>query len=116
MKNVPRKPNPGKNPAPASDKRKKWIAGAILAVVVLLFCGWFLMGGDPQVAKVQQMQEELFSTPRDQMTDEDRKAKWEALKAEEEKLSPDQRRDVRREMGKKFEKKMNASAASYFAM
>ncbi len=106
----------GKQPAPENTGRAKKVllAGAVF---LLLLLGWFYMrmGGDPQMEHVREMQQELFAQ-RGQLPPEEWSKKREELRAEEEKLTPEQRVELRKEMGKKFLKKMNSSGAQYLAM
>src|SRR5262249_878375 len=101
--------------APSSDSKRKQrltMAGALL----LLLLGTWHLWPNSQLAMVRQMQQDLFSTPRDALSPEERKEKIDALRTEQEKLSPEERKQLRQDMGKQFQKKMNAEAVKYLAM
>ncbi len=97
----------------AKKRRRKRLA---LAMLLLLVGGGYWSLPSSQMARVRQMQEELANTPRDQLTAEERKQKFEALPTEQEKLTSDERVQLRKEMGKRFQKKMNAEAIKYLSM
>jgi hypothetical protein len=97
----------------SKKKRRRTMAGA--GLLLLLLVAWYLWPGS-QLAKARQMQEELFSASRDQLSPEERKQKLEALRAEREKLSPEERKQLRQDMGKQIQRKVNAEAAKYLAM
>ena len=68
------------------------------------------------MAHVRELQKDLFATPRDKMSADERKEKFDALRAEREKLSEDERNALRKEVGKEFQKKRNAEAIAYMKM
>src|SRR5262245_58138631 len=106
------KTRPGATTKPAAantgskTKRRLALAGVLLLILLMTWYAW------PQsdLDHVRQMREELFATPRDQMSPEERKEKFAALRAEEEKLSAEDRQALRKEMGQRFQKKRNAEA------
>ncbi len=98
--------------ATSKTKRRLTMAGSVL---LLFFIAWFAWPNS-QVDKVRQMQKELFTTPRDQLTPEERKEKFDELRAEREKLSPEERNQLRQEKGKQFQQMMNVEASKYLAM
>jgi uncharacterized membrane protein YgcG len=94
------------------SKRKIAIA---VGIVIVLCAGaaWALMrsGSDPQLENVKQMQAELFK----QGTRPD-PAKLAELRKAEEQLSPAQRQEVRQNGREQFERRMNQTVATYFAL
>ncbi len=115
MRAAPRKAKSGKD-QPARSKRLRQILIGLACLVVLLLGTTYLLWPTSQVDQVRQMQQDLFSTPRDQMSDDERKQKWENVRAEMDKLSPEERIELKKEMGKQFMKKKNEESARYFAM
>jgi len=110
-----RKSAPGKaSPSVDAKKKRRFKIGAAL-LMVLVVAAWFFWPSS-QVAAVRQMQAELFSADPSAMSPEERKEKFAALRAEQEKLSDEERNALRKEMGKLFQKKRNAEAAKYLAM
>jgi hypothetical protein len=109
----PGKRKPGaKEPAlPFSKNRKKQAIVGSLCLAILLFSTWYLWP-QSQMDKVRAMQEKLYSMPkeqRDQMSDEERRAQFNALRAAEDKLTGVQLKQLREEWMQKFkEKKANA--------
>ncbi len=115
VKPVPGKTAPGKI-APAADtkrKQRRYRIGVALLLVLVLAIWYFRPNA--QVAKVRQLQNELFGASS-QLSADEKKQKFEALRAESEKLSPADRKEVRKEMDKHFQSKMNAEAVQYLAM
>jgi hypothetical protein len=98
--------------APSKTKRRLTVAGSLLLLLLIAWFAW----PNSQVDKVRKMQQELFATPRDQLTPEERKEKFDELRAEREKLSPEERNQLRQEKGKQFQQKMNEYASKYLAM
>jgi hypothetical protein len=103
---------------PVNPARKKQVIAASIGLLLLLLLGasYLYLRGDPQLARVKELQDEMFNTPRDKMTDEERRAKWGEMREEEKKLSPEQREQLHAGIRKRFEQKMNTSGARYFAM
>lgn len=89
-------------------------AAVVIAVVAVLWL-WY-SGPSRQMQTVRAMQQELFSAPRDALPPEERKEKFEALRAERDKLSDEEKRDLRKEMGEQFLAKRNAEAVAYLHM
>jgi hypothetical protein len=110
-----RKAASAKSGAKTDSKTKRnllILAGVLLLILLAAWYAW------PQsdVDRVREMRNELFSTPRDQMSPDERKEKFAALRAEEEKLSPEDRQALRMEMAQRFQKKRNAEAVKYLQM
>ncbi len=94
---------------------KRWLlafAGLLLLITLAAWYAW------PQsdMDRVRQMRDELFATPREQMAPEERQEKFAALRAEQEKLSAEERQALRKEMGQRFQQKRNAEAVKYLSM
>jgi hypothetical protein len=115
MKPIVKKPLIDKKVKPDAGNKKRLILAAAGLLLVLLLGAWYLsVGEDPQIALVKELQRELF-TNKD-LPAEERKQKWEQVRAEEAKLSAEQKVTLRKEMSSQFMAKMNAQAAQYFAM
>ena len=115
VKPGPGKPAPGKI-APSSDakrKQRRYRIG-VAALLVLVLAIWYFRP-NAQAAKVRQLQSDLFAASS-QLTADQKKQKFEALRAESEKLSPADRKEVRKDMEKQFQTKMNSEAVQYLAM
>ena len=109
------KPAPGKI-APSSDakrKQRRYRIG-VAALLVLVLAIWYFRP-NAQAAKVRQLQNDLFAASS-QLTADQKKQKFDALRAESEKLSPADRKEVRKDMEKQFQTKMNSEAVQYLAM
>ncbi len=94
------------------SKNKK----TVLALSILLGLGtmaWALLpaGPDPQLVKVQQLQQKLFD-PDAKIPDEDRRKAFGELRQEAEKLTPEQRESLMRE--NPFAKRMQQTVVGYF--
>ena len=94
------------------SKNKK----TVLALAILLGLGamaWALLpaGPDPQLVKVQQLQEKLFD-PDAKIPDEDRRKAFGEFRQEAEKLTPEQRESLMRE--NPFAKRMQQTVVDYF--
>ena len=113
---VPPKLLAAKAAADAEAKKKQRIYRAGAAAFLLLLLGLWYMRPNAQVAKVKQMQQELFGPSASQLSPDEKKQKMDALRAESEKLSPEARKEVRKEMGQQFQSKANAEAVHYLAM
>ena len=92
------------------SKNKK----TVLALAILLGLGtmaWALLpaGPDPQLVKVQQLQEKLFD-PDAKIPDEDRRKAFGELRQEVEKLTPEQRESLENP----FAKRMQQTVVGYF--
>ena len=101
--------------APGTSSKTKQRLAMVGSALLLLLITWFAWPNS-QVGKVRQMQQELFSTPRDQLSAEERKQKFDDLRAERDKLSPEEIKQLRQEKGKLFQQKMNEQATKYLAM
>jgi len=102
--------------SPSTDaKKKRRLKVGAGVLLLLLVAGWFFWPSS-QVAAVRQMQEELFAADLSKTSAEERKEKLAALRAEQEKLSPEERDALRKERGKLFQKKRNADAVRYLAL
>jgi hypothetical protein len=94
------------------SKNKKTVL-ALLIVVGLAGVVWAMLppGPDPQMVKVQQLQEKLFN-PDGKLSDEERRAAFGELRQEADKLSEDQRMSLMRE--NPMAKRMQQTVVSYF--
>jgi len=91
-------------------KKKLWVL--VLLVILVSGAAWaFWPRTDPQLAKVQQMQQQLFneSTP----PDERRKA-FQEFREEMEKLTPDQRDKMMRDNPPPFMRQMRQNVRDFF--
>jgi hypothetical protein len=82
----------------------------IATVAVLLLLLWWLWPNN-QMARVQAIQREMAEAG-DSLTPEQRREKGQQLRAEMDKLSPQQRAQLRND----FQKRMEERMAAYFAM
>ena len=98
-----------------SSKTKRWLL-AFAGLLLLIFLAAWYAWPESDVDRVRHMRDELFATPRDQMSPEERQEKFAALRAEQEKLSPEERQALRKEMAQRFQKKRNAEAVKYLSM
>jgi hypothetical protein len=113
LRTAPGKPVAGaESSTNAKSKRRR----ALAALLLLLLLGAWILWPNSQKDRVLQMQQELFAMPRDEASAEERKAKFEALRAEREKLSPAERDELRNAVRRQMQKKMNAEAVKYLAM
>lgn len=85
----------------------------VIALVLLMIGGgaaWAFLpsGPDPQLVKVQQLQQKLFS-PDSKLTDAERREGFSELRQEAEKLTPEQQGQLMREnpMAKRFQQTIN---------
>ena len=93
-------------------KRIVWTV-ILLMLVGAVYWAWRAWRVDPQVKKVQEMQAALFAegTPPEQ-----RRANFAAFRTEMEKLTPQQREQIGRQMRQQFETRMDQRLGEYFAM
>jgi hypothetical protein len=107
-----RTPN-GKS-APSADIKRNWgrykISAAVAGVLLLTWYCW----PNAQMAKVKQMQQELFAAEK--LSPDEKKQKFEALRSEQKKLSPAEQKEVRKDMGEMFQQKTNAEAVKYLTL
>jgi hypothetical protein len=101
--------------ADSTGRGKRYGIVGLISLLLLLLVAWWLWPND-QVDKVRKMQEELFGQDRGSLSPEERKEKMDALRAERDKLSDDERAALKKEMGKAFMKKQNVQAIKYFGM
>src|SRR5262245_33170414 len=90
--------------------RKRW-----LAAVLLLLAGAGIVWAcwpDGRLAKAKALQKELFGPGAKSLPPEQRKQKWQELRAVQKQLSPAQRE----ELGAEMRKKRQAEMARYFKM
>jgi hypothetical protein len=92
--------------------RKQVLTAAAVLAVLLVFLGLWLFRPDPQVAKVQALQRELFGEAGRKLDPAERRQRWQAFNAERQKLTPGQRRDL----GAEFRKRRQAEAERYFKL
>jgi hypothetical protein len=112
----PRKSATAKDTAQSTGSKTKRRLVALGGLVLLIVLAAWYVWPESELARARQMRDELFAMPREQMSPEERKEKFAALRAEEEKLSPEERQALRREMGQRFQKKRNAEAVKYLSM
>jgi hypothetical protein len=93
----------------------QWHRYLLAAGIVSLVLAW-LLWPTSQIAKVRQMQQELFSAPRDEMSPEERKQRFEELRAERDKLTDAERDELRKDRSRQMQQKLNAEGAKYFSM
>ncbi len=93
--------------------RNKKTVVALLILAAFGGLAWALLPPrpDPQMVKVQQLQERLFD-PNTKMADEDRRQAFGELRKETEKLSSDQRDELMRD--NPFAQRMRQRVADYF--
>lgn len=95
--------------------KKKWVLAALVAVVALGGLAWALMpaGSDPQVARVAELQEKLFSE-NSQVPREGRRKAFEEFRTEMEKLTPEQRDQLMRDHPPQFARQMEKNIVAFF--
>jgi hypothetical protein len=101
--------------AAASTRSSRKLQIGIGTALVLMLSVWWLRA-DPRIAKVREMRNELFAKSDKPMSAEEKKERFAALRAEEEKLSPDARKELRKEMGEQMQEKRSAEAVAYLSM
>lgn len=91
---------------------KAWIwTTGIVSLVIALFATWWLWPRkDPQIAKVEALQEQLFAVDS-KVPPEKRRELFRALREEAEKLPEDQREGI---MEAGFERRMEEQLSKYF--
>lgn len=117
MKPLPAKGKKGQK-APMDPAKRKRLQQAIIigsSLLLLLILGTYMLWPESQVDRVRRMQQDLFAN-RDGLSDEERRQRFEELRAEEDKLTGEQRGELRKAMFKEFQKKNDARGAAYFAM
>jgi hypothetical protein len=97
----------------AGRSRKKWLIVAGLLLFLLL--GWWLMSGDGGVQQLALAHEELRDA-KDTMTEEEYRAKKDALKALAANMTREQRRELERIRDRFDDQRQDAQLARYFAM
>ena len=94
------------------DKRKTAIGAVTMALV--LGVGWalgFFDRSDPEVLELQKMRDEAFDR-RDQISEEERRTQFRAIRERVEDLSEDQRRAFHEGLRERFQQRME----QFFAM
>lgn len=104
------------DPAATATKRQRYVQAFVAVVLVGIVVIWFSSRSSGQLNAVRTMQRELFATPPGTMKPEERKEKFEALRAEQEKLSEAERKELRKETFEHFIAKRNAEAVAYMKM
>lgn len=82
---------------PPKSNRTRWIAVSVILVLLLLIGGgWYAWSQrtDPDVARVTQMMSQAFGQDRQDMPQEERERVRAEIRAEMDKLTEDQRRQV----------------------
>ncbi len=94
---------------------KKKIIAALAVLLLLVGLGWALMpaGVDPQVARVTELQQKLFSE-QPQVSPEERRAAFGELRQEFEKLTPEQRDKMMRDNPPPFVRQMQKNIRDFF--
>lgn len=105
----------GSHPAEESASGKWKIAIGVLAIVLVGGAVWAFWGNRPdaEVERVKQMQAEAF---KPDATPEQRRENFQLVRQEMEKLSPEQRDQVREQMREGFEWRMDEQIRTYFAL
>ena len=97
--------------------KQKKIFAALVVVFLLAALGWALLpaGVDPQLARVTELQQKLFSEQSPLKPDE-RRAAFGELRQEFEKLTPEQRDKMMRDNPPPFVRQMQKNIRSYFEL
>lgn len=105
----------GSHPTEESAFGKGKIAIAIVAILLVGGAVWAFLGNRPdaEVEKVKQLQAEAF---KPDATPEQRRENFQLVRQEMEKLSPEQRDQVREQMHEGFERRMDEQIRTYFAL
>lgn len=82
------------------NRRQKYVVLAMLLILLLLSCAW-LFAGESQVDRVRRIGGEIFSKANKDMSWEERKNAWDKFKQETEKLSPEEKQQLREEQEKR---------------
>ena len=97
---------------------KKKTATAFAVIVLALGAGWalgFFDTTDPKVSELQQLRNEAFDR-RDDMSDDDRRAQFEAIRQRVDELSEEQRRAFHKGGRERFQQMMVERMNEFFAM
>ncbi len=97
--------------------KKGWLLTTctLLALSVASVWAWSYWRTDPQMAKVEKLQNDLFAAGQDQSW-EQRREGWRNLRTEFEKLSTEQQRQLRDEARGQFEGRMEQRLKDFFAL
>lgn len=98
-------------------KRNLVLVGLLVVIAAGLGWAFWPAGTDPQVARVVELQEKLFSG--DQLPSEDRRKAFDELRQEVENLSPEQRGQLEQRMRDNpppFVRQMQKNVVAYFDM
>jgi hypothetical protein len=90
-------------------QNRRWatIGGAVLLLLALgIWAGWSLWS-DPHMARVQELRQDLSRDNARNLSREERREKWTELRAEMDKLSPVQKRDLFEERAKAGRERMD---------
>jgi len=79
-----------------------------LGIGILGLLGWWLFRSDPNLARAKSLQQELFSDASRSLPDEQRRQKWEEFRKVSETLKPEQRTELRKEVGRRFDQQLLA--------
>ena len=94
--------------------KRKITVGVVAIILLVVGSVWALRSRtDPQVEKVKQLQAEAFKPGT---TPEQRRQNFDLVRQEMDKLSPDQRREVRDQMREGFQRRMDQQIKEYFAL
>jgi len=99
------------------DKKRKWLIAVTLLLFLCFGTAWLFgafSGTSSQLAKVQEMRKELEENK--DLTPEQRREKWEAMREESEKLTKDERRQLRRGRNNGFGQQMQKRMDHYFEL
>ena len=102
--------------AVVDEKRRRYVVVGLGLLLLCMLFGYWWTRPSAAMGHVRDMQKELFAVPRDKMPADERKQKFDDLRAEREKLSDDERNALRKEMGQEFQKKRSAEAIAYLKM
>ena len=97
---------------------KQWVSAVLIVALTGLggSWAWGYWKERSQLNKIEQLRAELFSEASRELPPEERRARWEELRAEAELLSPAQRERLREEGRQRWEERAEERLAEFFAM
>lgn len=97
---------------------KQWFGVSLILLFTVIGGRWVwgYWSEQSQVNKVERLRDELFSEASRELPEEDRRARWEELRAEAERLSPEQRDRLRDEGRQRWEQHAEQRLTEFFAL
>lgn len=100
-----------------SKRKRRGILTLVLLLIVMgAFGGYRLLRTDPNIKRVRDLRKEIASANASQLSTEQRREKFQQLRAAMDRLPPDQRDRMRREMAEDGRKRFEAEMEKYSKM